>query len=134
MRVDQDTTITIKNPRVELELVLGFLIVMVVSWSTLISLSARDIPCCTSGHCSVSSFSTSVVRRGVGGTVLYCDTHLLPITWSIVSLSSGLVFRHPLIRSLQSEETFVHSGLGNWYWPDLILLFMPGEIGWPWLE
>ena len=42
------------------------------TWSTLISLRARLIPCCTSGHCSFSSFSTSLVRRGVGGTVLYC--------------------------------------------------------------
>ena len=43
-----------------------------LTWSTLISLRARDMPCCTSGHCSFSSFNTSLVSRGVGGTALYC--------------------------------------------------------------
>jgi hypothetical protein len=43
-----------------------------LTWSTLISLRARDMPCWTSGHCSFSSLSTSLVRRGVGGTTLYC--------------------------------------------------------------
>ena len=42
------------------------------TWSTLISLSARLMPSCTSGHNSFSSFSTSLVSRGVGGTALYC--------------------------------------------------------------
>lgn len=42
------------------------------TWSTLISLRARLMPSCTSGHNSFSSFSTSLVSRGVGGTALYC--------------------------------------------------------------
>merc|ERR1719319_810086 len=120
--------------RAEFESSLGFFTVKGWSWSTLISLSARLIPSCTSGHSSFSSLRTSLVSSGVGGTALYCETHLFWITWSIVRRSSGLVFRHPLMRSLASEETFVHSGLGNSYWPERILFFMPGEMGRPWLE
>ena len=40
--------------------------------STLISPRANDISCWISVHCSVSSFSTCEVSRGVCGTVLYC--------------------------------------------------------------
>ena len=35
----------------------------------------------------------------------------------MVSLSSGFVLRHPLMSSLASWETFVHSGFGNSYCP-----------------
>lgn len=33
-----------------------------------------------------------------------------------------------------SCDTSAHSGLGNSYWPILILLFIPGEMAWPVLE
>lgn len=33
-----------------------------------------------------------------------------------------------------SSETSAHSGLGNSYWPSLILCFMPGEMAWPVFE
>ena len=40
--------------------------------STLISCSARDMPCFTSIQRSVSSLRTSLVTRGVAGTTSYC--------------------------------------------------------------
>ena len=50
----------------------GVLTVKFWSGSTLISLRAIDISCCTSGHCSFSSFKTCDVRSGVCGTAVYC--------------------------------------------------------------
>ena len=52
----------------------SFLVKLLTSltWSTLISWRARDKPCLTSVHWSVSSLRTSLVTRGVAGTTSYC--------------------------------------------------------------
>ena len=67
-------------------------------------------------------------------TIQLTETHFVWRTWSMVSLSSGLVLRQPLISSFASSDTSAHSGFGNSYWPSLILFFIPGDIGRPWTE
>ena len=62
---------------------------------------------------------------------LLTETHFVWITWSMVSLSSGLVLRQPLISSLASSDTSVQNGLGKSNWPSWILLFIPGDMGRP---
>merc|ERR1712172_108280 len=106
-----------------------FLILFLIRADLEVSGFLSRMPCSSSCHWSVSSRSTSLVTRGVAGTTSYCEIQGFSITWSMVGRSSGLVFRQSLIRFLHSVETFVHSGLGNSYWPDLILFFIPGDIG-----
>ena len=61
--------------------------------------------------------------------IFHTEIHELSITWSMDGLSSGLVLRQFLMRFLHSADTLDHSLLGNSYCPDLILFFMPGDIG-----
>ena len=76
-----------------------------VTFSILISWSARDMPCFTSIQRSVSSLRTSLVTRGVAGTTsycwkqgaLFCGTIIIPQTYSYPLILYNLVYGGPFV-------------------------------------
>ena len=83
------------------------------------------------------SVSTSEVEAEVNNVPLLGKLHQedsLVFLTHANSISLKLLPRSTSLLVLDMDETLLHSGFGNSYCPDLILRFIPGEIGCPCVE